>query len=136
MINTKARSFVAIMMVIAVVTLLLRIGTERVIKVTIAQNEVNARETLKLISAALENYAKDHLGAYPTDFSLLLQPKPAYLDQDYLGKSFIRGYEYSCPRLDNSGYSCLATVLKCKLTGRLNYTVTTGGILISEECSK
>jgi len=63
--NIRGKSFITIMIVIAISALLLRIAIDRLIKINIAQNESNAQGTLKLISAALENYAKDHSGAIP-----------------------------------------------------------------------
>ncbi len=132
----KAKSFVAIMIIIAVCALLLRIVIERLITINIAQNESRAPFTLKLISAALDNYAKDNRGIYPTSLSVLTQTKPAYLYKDYTEKSFLAGYNYSCPRMDASGYTCYATPAKCKLTGNMIYTVTTGSILVSETCEK
>ncbi len=134
--DSKARSFVTIMVVIAISSLLLRFGIEKVIEITISQNESNAQGTLKLISAALENFAKDHLGAYPNNLSILTQSTPSYLDEDYTNKSTIKGYDFSCPRLETSGYSCTAVPVKCGLTGEMIYNVTTGSLFISEECSK
>lgn len=134
--NKRAKSFVAIMIFIGFTALLLRFGIEKIIKINIAQNEAIASLTLKLISAALENYANDHAEVYPVSLSGLTQTKPPYLDKDYVLNSPLRGYIYSCSRLEPSGYSCSAIPVKCNLAGRLIYTVITGGSLISEECSK
>lgn len=133
---SSSRSFVIIMVVIAICALVLRFGIEQLIKINITQNESNASGTLKLISAALENYAKDHNGAFPANISLLTKDSPPYLDKDYIAESPARGYSFSCLRLETSGYSCLATPVKCRLTGKMIYTVTTGGLLIYEECSQ
>lgn len=134
--DKQARSFVMIMIVIAVSALLLRTGIERLIKISITQNESNAAATLKLISAALENYAEDNQGIYPTNLSVLTKPSPAYLDKDYITKSPLKGYNFSCSRLEPAGYSCLASPTRCKLTGRMVYTITTGSLFISEDCEK
>ena len=134
--NIKGRSFVAIMIIVAVTSLLLRFGIEQIIKINIIQNESVAQTTVKLISTALENYAKDNRGSYPLSLSLLARSAPAYLDQDYISKSPIRGYEYSCLRLEPSGYACSAAPIKCDLSGKAIYTITTGGSLVLEECSK
>lgn len=123
-----------IMVVIALSALLLRIAIDRIIKVTIAQNEANAAATLKLISTALQNYAGDHDGVFPEFFSDLIKTSPAYLDKDYTSFSSIKGYYYNCSRLEESGYTCHAAPVNCGLTGGLSYTVTTGGLLISEDC--
>jgi len=124
------------MIVIALFALALRFGIERIIKITIGQNDAFAQATLKLISIALENYAKDHNGVFPDDLSVLIKNNPAYLDKDYITKSPIKGYEYNCSRLEASGYSCLATPTRCGLTGNMLYTVTTAGLVVSEVCSK
>lgn len=134
--NKKARSFVTIMIIIAVSSLLLRFGIERIITINIAQNESNASGSLKLISTALENYARDNHGVFPSDLSVLTKTTPAYLDKDYIASSTIKGYNYSCLRLNSSGYNCSANPVKCNLTGKVVYTITTGSLLVSEECSK
>jgi len=133
--NNKARSFVIIMLVIAIVALLLRVAIEQVIKGSSAQNESNATSTLKLVATALENYAKDHAGNFPSSVSALTQTSPAYIDKDYVTQSPAKGYIFSCPRLDASGYSCYASPTHCGLSGSKIYHVTTGGLSVSEDCS-
>ena len=105
-----------------------------IINATCAQNESNAQTTLKLISTAFENYAKDNHGAYPANISVLTRSTPPYLDKDYLKQSPIKGYHYNCNRLDAAGYSCHAFPTRCRLTGKLEFSVTTGSLLISEDC--
>ena len=134
--NIKARSFVVIMIVIAMSALVLRMLMGWFINMNIVQNESNAQSTLKLISAALENYAKDNQGVYPVQFSVLTESKPPYLDKDYIKQSPIKGYDYDCTRLDATGYSCYAFPTRCKLTGMSAFSVTTGNLLISEDCDK
>lgn len=134
--NNKAKSFVTIMVAVAVTALFLRIGIDRVMKLTLAQNDSNAAATLKLVSTALQNYANDHNGSFPDKFSQLVQTSPAYLDKNYITLSPVKGYRYLCPRLENSGYTCRAAPDHCGLTGNMVYTVSTGGLLISEECKE
>jgi len=132
--DKPARSFVVIMIVIALSALALRMLISEIINVTSTQNESNAQTTLKLISTAFENYAKANQGAYPANISVLTQAKPPYLDKDYLKQSPIKGYAYDCTRLDALGYSCHAFPTRCRLTGKLEFSVTTGSLLISEDC--
>lgn len=134
--NIQGRSFVTMMIIIAVSALVLRIAIEQVIRINIAQNESNAQGTLKLISAALENYASNNHGSFPRTLSVLIKPKPAYLDRDYILESPIKGYHYNCSRLEPAGYNCSASPVKCGLTGKIIYTVTTGSLSVSEECNK
>lgn len=132
--NKTAKSFVTIMVVIAICALFLRVIIERIIRINITQHESYASVTLKFVSAALENYAKDNQGVYPTSLSFLTNAKPPYLDKDYISESPLRGYNYSCPRLEPAGYVCYANPTKCKLTGETVYTVTTGSLLLTEGC--
>ena len=129
------KSFVAIMIVIGLVSLALRFGVSRFITLSIAQNESDAQVTLKMIAAAIDNYAKDHLGVYPSNLSLLVKNKPSYLDKDYVSGSVIKGYDYSCARLDETGYSCSAVPQICNFSGRKIFTITGGG-LSSDDCVK
>ncbi len=135
MLNNKARSFVTIMLVISACALLIKAGLSQVIKASIAQNESNAQATLKLISTALENYENLN-GNYPADLSVLLRTDPPYLDRNYIEESPIRGYNYSCERLEAASYSCSASPYMCEWTGKRSFTVTTGGPLTAEDCSK
>lgn len=134
--NNKAKSFVAIMIVIALLALVLRIVIEETMKTSIEQNESNAQTTLKLISVALENYAANNKGSFPANLSILTQADFRYLDRDYIAQSPIKGYNYTCSRLESSGYSCSAFPVSCNLTGRMTYLVSTGGLFVSENCSK
>jgi hypothetical protein len=132
--DKKAKSFVVIMVAIALSAFLLRIFLERVIKISITRNESQASVTLKLISVALENYAKEKEGAYPSSLFLLSQEKPPYLEKEYLNPSLLKGYNYSCSRLEPEGYRCSASPNICGLTGKIIYTITTSGLFVSEEC--
>lgn len=132
----KARSFVTLMVVTAVCALVLRFAVEQFIKRNIIQNEANAVSTLKLISAALENYAKSNHGVFPVSLAILTRTSPLYLDRDYIKESPIKGYNYSCSKLDSSGYNCTANPVNCMLTGRAVYNISTGGLFVSEGCRR
>ncbi len=134
---TKARSFILIMVCLAFLAVFLRFGIKKLIEVNIAQNESNAQLTLKLISTALENYAKDNKGIYPESISNLTKTRPPYLEKDYTRQaSFIKNYDCSCSRLASNSYSCSAIPVKCGLTGKVSYTISTGGILLTEDCNR
>ena len=134
--NKKARSFVAIMVSIALIAVFLRFTIEQLINLNISQNESNAQDTLKLISTAIENYAKDHRGVFPDSLFVLIKTEPPYIDSTYITQSSKKGYNFNCPRLESTGYTCAASPIKCDLTGRMSFTVTTGSTLTSEECEK
>ncbi|MCX5706232.1 MAG: type II secretion system protein [Candidatus Omnitrophica bacterium] len=134
--HKKAKSFVVIMVVISILAVLLRIAAEKIIETTCVQNESVAQANLKLISIALENYAKNNRGIYPDNISVLTKTQPQYLDKDYVKRSPLKGYIYNCSRLDANGYNCYAFPTKCRLNGKTTFTVTTGKLLVSEECDR
>ena len=114
MFNCRAKSFVTIMVVVAISALLLRLGLHRIIIYRIQQNQLLAQINLKLFSTAMENYAKDNKNVYPVNMDLLTKSNPVYLQRDYLAETSLRGYEYDCQRLDAAGYSC-----RCRPTLRV-----------------
>jgi hypothetical protein len=136
MFNRRARSFVTIMVVVALSVLLLRLAIHRIIIYRIQQNQLLAQVNLKLFSKAMENYAKDNKNVYPASIDLLTKHDPVYLERDYLAAASVRGYEYDCQRLDEAGYSCSASPVNCQLSGKMIYTVSTGGLIMSENCDK
>lgn len=125
-----------IMVVVALSALLLRLGLHRIIAYEIEQNQLLAQVNLKLFSTALENYAKDNKNVYPLSIDLLTKHDPVYLERDYLAVTSLRGYEYDCQRLDATGYNCTASPVNCKLTGKMIYAVSTGGLIMAESCDK
>ena len=124
------------MAVVALSALLLRFGLHRIIIYRIQRNQSLAQVNLKLFSTAIENYAKDNNNVYPASIDSLTKHDPVYLERDYLAAASIRGYEYDCQRLDAAGYNCSATPVNCKLTGKMVYSVSTGGLIMAERCDK
>lgn len=133
--DPNAKSFMVIMIVVAVIALVLRFVILQFIRINIEQNESNSQTTLKLISTALENYAKDNQGVFPEQISALTQSESPYLKKDYISLSPIQGYNFTCSKLDAKGYYCAASPVHCDLSGRNIYIVTTGGLFMSEKCN-
>jgi len=136
MFNRRAKSFVTIMVVVALAALLLRWGLHRIIIYGIQQNQLVAQVNLKLFSTAMENYAKDNKNVYPVSIDLLTKHNPVYLERDYLAATSVRGYEYDCQRLDAAGYNCTASPVNCQLSGKMVYAVSTGGLIMAQSCDK
>ena len=135
-VRNRGVSFVTVMIIAALVALALRFAVEQLIAWSIAQNEANAVDTLKLISTAIENYAGDHLGLYPTNLTALCESKPSYIDRSYTKLTAVKGYVFDCPVLDPTGYACEASPLRCTMTGRTVFRITTGGSLIDGKCGR
>jgi Tfp pilus assembly protein PilE len=136
MFDQKARSFVTIMIVVALSALLLRLAIHKIIAYNIQQNQSLAQVNLKLFSTAMENYAKDNKNVYPVSVDLLIKHNPVYLERDYLAATSVRGYEYDCQRLDATGYNCTASPVNCQLSGKMIYSVSTGGLIMTQGCDK
>lgn len=132
--KTNGLTFVTVMIIIAMFGLLMRFSIEQLIKWNIAQDEANAKDALKLVSTALENYAEDHLGMYPGNLSALCESEPPYIDKTYTQMGAQKGYVFGCRVMEANGYSCSATPARCGLTGKTIYRVTTGGSLTAEGC--
>ncbi len=132
--NNRGISLVVLMIIIASVSLISRIAIKQVLTLTISWNQTSAQEALKVISIALENFAKDNNNVYPLKIDSLAQGNPPYLNRDYFTGSYIRGYNYACPTLDAGGYSCIASPTTCHLTGETVFTVNTGSVITSQKC--
>lgn len=134
--NISAKSLLTVMLVIVFIVLLLRISIAQIISVSIGQNESNASVTLKLVSTALESYAKNNTGSFPPNLAVLTENSPPYLSKEYITRPVSKGYIFNCSRLDPMGYSCSAVPAKCNLTGKKVYSISTGGVLVYESCNK
>jgi len=134
--NNKAKSLVVIMLIIAVSAFILRFAVIKAIRLNISYDETVASATLKLISAALENYSKDNKGLFPSSIASLVTTEPAYLDRDYTKQFPIKGYNYVCDRLDSLGYNCSAIPIKCNITGQKIFKVSTGSLFVTQDCRK
>lgn len=134
--DNRGRNFITLMVIVAISVALLRVIAVSIIERNTAANKSSAQGTVRLIAVALENFAKDNKGEYPLLFQELTRTKPPYLDKDYILSSPVKGYSYSCPRLEPAGYSCFASPTICKVTGNTSFNITTGGLLVSEECDK
>ncbi len=124
-----------IMIVIAMAALVLRIAIVQFFNIRISQNEAGAVETLKLISTAIENYAKDHSGVFPVSLAALVESSPAYIGKEYASLAEEKGYNFNCLRLETSGYTCSASPSRCNYSGRKNFIITTGQAMTAEVCA-
>ncbi|MFH0918179.1 MAG: hypothetical protein V1830_03490, partial [Candidatus Omnitrophota bacterium] len=79
---------------------------------------------------------KDNKNVYPASVDLLIKSKPVYLERDYLAATSVRGYEYDCQRLEATGYNCTASPVSCQLSGKMVYSVSTGGLIMAQSCEK
>ncbi len=125
-----------IMLIVAGIALVLRISIEQFMRFNMGKNQSDAVATLKLMSTAMENYARDNNGLYPESIQVLLEATPPYLDRDYVSAVPEKGYSFSCSVVTPKGYSCEGVPTRCALSGDMSYLVSTGGVLVSQKCTQ
>jgi len=94
--------------------------------------EFHAKETIKTIVAAIENYGADNQGFYPENFDDLMGQNPPYLTPgDY--EDGIEGYIFSIvTELDS--YKVIATPVQCGVTGNKIFIQERGKELVEQLC--
>lgn len=88
-----------------------------------------ATEDLRALSIALEDYAKENAGEYPSDGNVLKSSSPEhYVD---ICEKETRGHAYSCS-FSSEGYRIIATG-KPGLERYSTFTIETGGVLTEDK---
>jgi hypothetical protein len=64
----------------------------------------------------------------------LINATPPYINEDYTSGAR-QGYNFTCGTFEDTGYECTATPSNCGTTGTKVYTITTGAVLNSTDCT-
>ncbi len=113
-------------------TILPLIAIPGLLRARIHANETATKETVKIISSAIENYKAAHNGLYPLSEEDLLSSTPPYLAKSY-DKKTIYGYKYSLD-LSPDGYEIVASPKNCEREGEKIFIVKTGQNLTEMNC--
>jgi len=94
-------------------------------------NAQAAKETLRKLSIAAENYASSHSGAYPVSVAELTESiasAGSYCVNATGSTTVVGEYSYACT-LAAGGYTFAASPVIAGASGGVTYTATTGGAL-------
>ncbi|MFA5271614.1 MAG: hypothetical protein WC412_04660, partial [Candidatus Omnitrophota bacterium] len=95
-------------------------------------SELRAKEIIKIITAAIENYAVDNQGFLPENFDDLMGQDPPYLEPESY-EDGVDGYIFSIVTgLDS--YKVTATPVECGKTGSKIFIQERGKELIEQLC--
>jgi type II secretory pathway pseudopilin PulG len=117
--------------VAAISVVVMAMAVAGVMRSKINANESCAKETLKTIAAAAEQYARENKGLYPANISNLTASNPPFLTSDNAQILNDHGYALNCPLSTNGGlnYSCSARPISIGSSGTKQYTITQGMVL-------
>jgi prepilin-type N-terminal cleavage/methylation domain-containing protein len=127
----KVFTLVELIIVIVIIGILALIALPKMTQTYRIGNESAAQANLKVMSAAIENYAAT-TGNYPTAEANLTGANPPYLSQAHCGLS-MQGYSYTCTFAANA-YTLNANPVGCGTSGSQKFTIVTGGTLNANGC--
>ena len=136
--NKKSFTLMEIMLVVAIVAVLSAIAIPNLLNARKNANQAAAQATLRTISTSIETYASTTGGEYApsdglTDDAYLTGATPPYLSKTYCGTT-VSGYNYSCV-INKGNYTITAAANNCGVSGDKDYSVSTGALLGSSDCS-
>ncbi len=124
--KNEGTTFVETLMVIAIICLIAAVAIPNLLRARAEGNTTNARQTLKTVATALENYTIGN-GTYPNDINDLITDNPPYLLKNYFNRPY-SGYNFIVDSLSEYLYSVSAIPIGPE-TGTGSFTITTGGLL-------
>lgn len=128
----KGRAIAGIVLGVIWLVILPMLAIPGLLRARIKANETATKETVKIISSAIENYKAAHNGMYPLYESDLISATPPYLTRSY-DKEKIYGYIYSLD-LSPSGYEIAAEPENCHMQGEKIFIMKTQGELTETDC--
>lgn len=128
--NRRGFTLVEIIIILSIIVLLAIVAVPYL---TTAQkaNAITAREVLRKLSIAAENYATSHSGAYPISITELTEFNASadnYCANTTGATTVVGEYSYACT-LGAGGYTFAASPVIAGANGSVTYTATTGGAL-------
>jgi len=117
-------------MIILVVVILLAVIAIPYLTASRKSSEITAKEVLRKLSIAAENYAASHSGVYPAsvvELTEFIASAGSYCANSNGAATVSGEYSYACT-LGLGGYTFSASPVTAGSGGSITYTVTTGGV--------
>ena len=129
-------TLVEIMIVVAIIALLAAVGIPSLLNARRTANDAAASANIKSIATEMETYAAGTgAGAYPVKAELTANSISDRLCADDAATvTAVGGFDYGCT-LAAGGYTVTASATTCTSTGTKDYTIATGAVLTSADCS-
>ncbi len=128
----RGKAIAGILLGVAWLVILPLLAMPRMLRARINANEIRTRETVRIISTALENYKAANNGNYPLYESDLMSSTPPYLTRSY-DREIIQGYKYALD-LSSSGYEITAAPKNCHAQGDKIFIARAGQELTETDC--
>ena len=128
--DRRGLTLAEIIIILVIIVLLAAIAVPY-LTTSVKINAKTARETLRKLSIAAENYAASHSGAYPASVAELTDfiASAGTYCANATGATTVAGeYSYACI-LTAGGYTFTASPVIAGANGAVTYTATTGGVL-------
>ncbi|MDD5560669.1 MAG: hypothetical protein PHT50_00855 [Candidatus Omnitrophica bacterium] len=128
----KKNGFVLVeIIIILVIAVLLGVIAVPYLTTSVKASQAAAKETLRKLSIAAENYAASHNGAYPASIAELsgfIALADSYCANAAGATTVVGEYSYACI-LAAEGYTFTACPVITGAGGGVTYTAATGGVL-------
>jgi Tfp pilus assembly protein PilE len=126
----KGFSLVEIIIILTIIVLLAVIAVPY-LKTSEKASDQAAKEALRKLSIAAENYATSHSGAYPvsvTELNKFIASAGSYCANASGATTLVGEYSYACILAAN-GYTFTASTVIAGSGADMTYTATTGAVL-------
>lgn len=116
-----------------IIAILAAIAIPNFLRARMSANDNVTTAEVKVISAALETYAADNQGKYPTSENEAIKSANPYFVKSYKSEEGVYGHKYSFT-LGEAGYEINAVPVSCGVTANKIITVKTKGEVSTTDC--
>lgn len=120
-----AFTLIELMVLMMIMGILMMLIVPGLLRLKMVSNDSAAKEQLRTIGVAFENYA-GATGLYPSNVSELTDPTPPYMSKNMFDGVGHEGYNFSVSDTEFGTYTVKAVPIECNSTGSKSFTLTPG----------